>query len=218
MLLPAAQVAFTDVWDVVGLRGTASDSFSASRVFVPRNLSLVRDAQDERREPGRLYAFSTLSLFALGFAGVALGIARSLLDAFVSLAREKTPRAMTGTLAGNAEIQSDVAQAEAKLRAARHFLFNTAEAAWAAAAPGGTLSLKERVNIRMAASHAIESAKQVADFAYESAGATAIFASNEFEKRFRDMHTVSQQVQGRKAHFQSVGKFLLGLAPDTSFL
>ncbi len=218
MLMPAAQVTFSDVWDVLGLRGTASDAFSASHLFVPHDFSVVRDAQDERREPGRLYAFSTLSLFALGFACVALGIARSLLDAFVGLAQEKIPRAMTGTLAGNAETQSDVAQAEAKLRAARHFLLDTVERAWAVAAPGETLSLELRIDIRMAASHAILSAKQVADMAYEAAGTTAIFASNAFEKRFRDMHTLSQQLQGRKSHFQSIGKFLLGLEPDTSFL
>lgn len=218
MLMPAAQVTFSDVWDVLGLRGTASDSFSANQLFVPIDLTVVRDAQDERREPGRLYAFSTLSLFALGFACVALGIARSLLDAFMRLAQEKTPRAMSSTLAGDAETQSDVAQAEARLRAARHFLFETVERAWAAAMPGGTLNLEQRIDIRMAASHAIQSAKQVADLAYESAGSTGIFAANAFEKRFRDMHTVTQQLQGRKAHFRSVGKYLLGIEPDTNFL
>jgi len=30
--------------------------------------------------------------------------------------------------------------------------------------------------------------------------------------------TISQQVQGRDDHFETVGKFLLGLEPDTTFL
>src|SRR5207248_5433322 len=31
----------------------------------------------------------------------------------------------------------------------------------------------------------------------------------------RDIHTVSQQVQGRQEHFETVGQYLLGLTPDT---
>ncbi len=51
--------------------------------------------------------------------------------------------------------------------------------------------------------------------AYHAAGSTAIFEENPFERRFRDIHTVSQQVQGRREHFETVGQYLLGLAPDT---
>src|SRR5438105_10019960 len=31
----------------------------------------------------------------------------------------------------------------------------------------------------------------------------------------RDIHTVSQQVQGRQVHFETVGQYLLALTPDT---
>ncbi len=55
----------------------------------------------------------------------------------------------------------------------------------------------------------------VVDTAYHAAGATAIFAANPFERRFRDIHTVSQQLQGRQEHFETVGQFLLGLDPET---
>jgi hypothetical protein len=50
------------------------------------------------------------------------------------------------------------------------------------------------------------------------AGGTAIFTSGPFDRRFRDIHAVTQQVQGRQAHFETVGQFLLGLEPDTMFL
>ena len=46
------------------------------------------------------------------------------------------------------------------------------------------------------------------------AGATAIFTDNPLERRFRDMHTASQQAQGRPVHFQTVGQILLGLDPQ----
>jgi len=32
------------------------------------------------------------------------------------------------------------------------------------------------------------------------------------------MHVVTQQIQGRQAHFKTVGRFLLGHQPDTTFL
>ena len=44
------------------------------------------------------------------------------------------------------------------------------------------------------------------------------FTSRAFERRFRDLHAVTQQLQGRQAHFETVGQFLLGLEPDASFL
>jgi alkylation response protein AidB-like acyl-CoA dehydrogenase len=218
MVFRPEQARISDVWHVLGLRGTASDSFTLDGVFVPAAFAVARDDARELREPGRLYSFATIQLFPLGFGCVGLGIARSMLDAFERLARDKTPRGMPSPLRDNAETQSDVGQAEGKLRSARAFLYDTASGIWAAAQPGVPLTMEQRVEIRLAASHAILSARQVADLAYEAAGATAIFGTNPFEKRFRDMHTVAQQVQGRKAHFQSVGKFLLGLEPDTAFL
>ena len=45
---------------------------------------------------------------------------------------------------------------------------------------------------------------------------TAIFANGPYERRFRDLHTVTQQMQGRKAHYETVGAFLLGNPPDLS--
>jgi hypothetical protein len=36
----------------------------------------------------------------------------------------------------------------------------------------------------------------------------AIFTSSAFERRFRDIHTVTQQLQGRQAHLETVGRYL----------
>jgi indole-3-acetate monooxygenase len=56
------------------------------------------------------------------------------------------------------------------------------------------------------------------DAVFQAAGSTAIFASQPFERRFRDMHAVTQQLQARAAHFETVGRFVLGLDPDPQFL
>ena len=71
-----------------------------------------------RRDRGPLYAFTMQGLYAVGVAGVAIGIARAMLDAFIALAAEKTPRGLT-RLADSPVVQSDVARREAKLGSAR---------------------------------------------------------------------------------------------------
>jgi hypothetical protein len=66
--------------------------------------------------------------------------------------------------------------------------------------------------VRLACTNAIQG--EVADFAYKGAGVDAIFPSSPFERRFRDMHTHSQQIRARGAHFESVGQILLGVPPE----
>jgi len=49
----------------------------------------------------------------------------------------------------------------------------------------------------------------VVDTAYHMSGATAVFAKNPFERRFRDMHAIAQQIQARDTHYEDVGKAIL---------
>jgi len=43
MLVRSQDVEWTDIWNVVGLRGTASDQFALSDHFVPASHSITRD-------------------------------------------------------------------------------------------------------------------------------------------------------------------------------
>jgi indole-3-acetate monooxygenase len=72
--------------------------------------------------------------------------------------------------------------------------------------------------VRMAATNAILKAREAVDFAYHTAGATSIFDNHPLERRFRDMHTVTQQLQGRMSHFETVGAWMLGADADLSFV
>ena len=74
------------------------------------------------------------------------------------------------------------------------------------------------MKIRAACTHQINEARDAVDMIYLEAGATAIFRNNPFERRFRDMHTVSQQVQGSVARMQSVGQYYLGMKPQLFLL
>ncbi len=218
MLFPAVSATMSDVWQVIGLRGTGSDSFAVTDLFVPQQHTVARNDQRERREPGPLYCFSTDNLYSCGFGSLALGVARSMLDDFLRLAKEKTPRGYASPLRDNAETQVDVARAEAQLRSARVFLHGSIADIWAEVQRTGEMTMEHRMAMRLAATFAIRQARDVAGATYDAAGATAIFATQPFERRFRDLNTVAQQLQGRKAHFQTVGRYLLGLDYDTSWL
>lgn len=218
MLFPHDAAHWTVGWDVIGLRGTGSDAYAVEDLFVPDAYTVERDTDGDRRIDTPLYRFSTTHLYAAGFAGVSLGVARGLLEAFVALARDKTPRASAATLRDSAVVQREVAEATAKLGGARALLLQTLRECWDHAEAGGRLTLDQKVAIRLAATSAIHRAREVGHWAYTEAGATAIFESKPFERRFRDLHAASQQVQGNASHLQTAGGHLLGLEPNPRFL
>jgi indole-3-acetate monooxygenase len=216
LLFPKASAAMTDIWRVIGLRGTGSDSYTVADLFVPEDHAVERSADAKPRESGLLYAFSSSNVYSAGFAGVALGIARAVLDAFVELARDKIPRGAKRTLRDNNVIQAQVAQSEARIGAARAFLVGALDDIWREAGRTGRLSLDHNATIRLASTWAIHQSRDAIDTLYHAAGATAIFEENPFERRFRDIHTVVQQYQGRQTHFETVGQVLLDLGPEST--
>ena len=211
-LVPRQSATIRDTWQVIGLKGTGSDTYSLTDAFVPEPHTFAHHALDpaERREHGPLYSFTIYQLFGSSFPAIALGIARATLDAFVELARTKTPAGGKALLRDNAVIQSQVGVAAAQLAAAHTFFYAAWDDIWRAA-QSNTVSLEQRVRLRMASIHASQQARQVVDTAYLAAGATAIFASNPFERRFRDMHAVSQQAQAQFSIYEAIGQHFLGL-------
>ena len=218
MLVRTEDVAWTDIWNVVGLRGTASDQFALTDYFVPAGRSMTRDFEKECREPGPLYRMSAMTCYELGFSGVALGIARASLDSFVDVARTKVPRGKKSPIRDNAVVQTQLAQAEVGIRAARAYLLQSVAEIWKRVSAGNPLTMDQRIVLRMASTNAIHKAREAVDFAYNAAGATAIFEDHPLERRFRDIHTVTQQLQGRLSHFETVGAWMMGADADLTFV
>ncbi len=214
MLVRTEDVAWTDIWNTVGLRGTASDQFALNDFFVRADHSITREFDRERREHGPLYRMGSGTCYQVGFAGVACGIARGALDNFVEMARNKVPRGGKSPLRDNAVVQSGLAQAEVNVRAARGFVLQSMADIW----QDLVITVEQRITVRMAATHAIHKAREAVDFAYHAAGATAIFENHPIERRFRDIHTVTQQLQGRLSHFETVGAWMMGAEADLTFV
>jgi alkylation response protein AidB-like acyl-CoA dehydrogenase len=216
-LFPAKEAEMIEIWDVLGLRGTGSGGYSVKDLFVSKDYMATPGLDvEERIYDAPLYWMPSDVHQAIGFTGVAIGIARGMLDQFKEIATEKKPYRMTNRLCDNALIQSDAAISEARLRSARAYMLNEATECWEDVLSKGKLTEESNMRLRLASTHCIHEAKSVADIVYDAAGATAIFKGHLLERHFRDIHTLTQQYQGRKTHFQAVGASLLGLDPNVA--
>ncbi len=211
LLFPASDAEMTAIWDVIGLRGTSSDAYTVKDLFVPKEHIVARSAYDqERRYEGLLYYIPVHYIFATGFSGVALGIARNMMNLFKELATAKKPNRQTMLLCENPMIQSEVGIGEARIKSARAYMLDETSEVWEDVVAKGEITHESRMRIRLAATYCIHEAKGVIDALYDAAGATTIFNSNTLGRLFRDIHTLTQQAQGRKMYFQTSGAYLMG--------
>ena len=213
MLLRQDQLNWTRDWDVVGLRGTGSDSYRLNDVFVPDAYTVRRDIDAERRIDEPFFQFTTTSAYSSGFSFVSMGIARGMMEELKALAQTKKQSHMTRGMRENPVMHHMVAENEAKLRSARAFVLETIRDGEDCIRRNGCLDTENKVLMRLATTTAIRRAKEVAEFAYHEAGATAIFASNPFERKMRDIHASAQQIQGRTTHIETCGQYFLGYTP-----
>ena len=210
--VPVAEAELLDTWHVRGMRGTGTHHFAVHNVFVPAERTVL-SATAPALEPGPLYKIPRTLAFASGDAAVALGMARSCLDAFFELAGAKTPRAMQALLRDQSMVQVNVGQAEAALRSGRAFLMEAVRDIWSEAT-AGSVTLEKRAVLRLATTHGIRLAAQIIDTVYNAAGATAAYEGNLIQRHFQDIHVITQHLQGRMAHYELVGRHWLGLPVD----
>ena len=212
-LFPYDSAEISDVWQVIGLRGTGSDDYAVEDLFVRDAYTFIRENAADRREHWPIYRIPLMTFYGIAFAGVALGIARAMLGEFVTLAAEKTPYRATAVLRDNPVIQTQVAHAEWQLSASRAFLVEMVGRTWETACAGEVFPLDQRTRLRLAISYAMNQAREVVEVIFRAAGTNAIFEDGPFERRFRDMQAVSQQSQASQSNFASAGQALLGLEP-----
>ena len=215
--VPRAQAEILDTWQVRGMRGTGTNHFAVDDVFVPEDRT-VKSVTAPLVEPGPLYRLPRTLVFASGDAAVALGTARSCLDAFTELATTKTPRAMDALLRDQPMIQNEVGRAEARLRAGLAFLREAVGGIWDAVIANGAVTLEHRAVLRLATTDGIRTAVSVVDMVYNMAGATAAYESSPIQRQFQDVHVMSQHLQARLAHYELVGRHWLGLKIDETRL
>lgn len=213
--LPKTSLDVLDTWHTTGLRGTGSHDCVARDVFVPD--SRILSVLDGPLRDGALYRFPVFGFFALSVAAAAMGNAFGALDDFVSLVSRK-PLGSSRTLAERGSTQSAVASASASLRAARAFFYEAVSEAWEAAQGSDPVPVEAQAGVRLAATHATRTAREVVSSLCDLAGGGAIYDGAPIQRRFRDAHTASAHFQVNAASFELPGKVLLGVPARTEQL
>ena len=216
MFCPTADCEIVDTWTTGGLRGTGSHDVVARDLFVTdRSASSFTDPIALR---GQRYQFPTTSRVTAGLGAVALGIARSAIEALLDLAVEKRHERTGQSVRDDRGAQSRLSQAEALVRSARLFLFDTVRRLWDDVLAGGEATIDRRALVRLATWHAVTSATQAVDLVYLIGGAASLYATCPLERAFRDVHAITQHIGVHPRTLETVGRVLFGLAPDVPAL
>ena len=217
MIMPTTDVKILDTWYSAGLQGTGSHDFEAANVFVPEGRS-VRLGFVRPQVDAPIARLSLFTLFSGGIASVMLGIARRSIRELTNLAIEKRPAQSSKTLAHSQLAQTDVARAEAIVRAGHAYLVHEIGSAWVVVVRGDRLSKDDRLRARLAASHVGAECCRAVDLMYAAGGGSAVYATSPLQRCFRDVHTAAAHVMVGNRAFETVGRHRFGLEIDQSSL
>jgi len=209
-VLPVGQAKLIDNWDVMGLRGTGSIDYTIESAFVPEAYTHFAVTETPQRG-GALYTIGIAGFATICHAGWACGIGHRLLDEAAAFVRNRGGRA--GNQATSESFLEDYARAEGIYRAGRALVYETWSDVQRTLESGEQLSVRQHSMIRLAMTHVTWAAHQVANFAYETAGTTALRAGT-LQRLFRDMHAGTQHMIVSPPVFRAIGRELAGLAPD----
>jgi alkylation response protein AidB-like acyl-CoA dehydrogenase len=213
-IIPRTDYRVLETWEASGLRGSGSHDVEVDDVFVPD--TMTTDVHGVGMRVDRpLYRMPAYSRLAFNKVGVGTGIARAALDAFRAIAGEKTPFTTSSLLRERPQAQLAIADAEARLRAARAFVFEAVDAVWRAACAGRIATDEERAMVRLASSHCCAEAVRAVDIVCEAAGISASQPSCPLERAARDVRVVPQHIMVAPSAVLTAGRVLLGLDPGT---
>lgn len=215
-ILPRERIEILDTWQVGGLCGSGSHDVLVDDAFVPEEdtLVLAPGAFQPSEQSSPVLRIPSGSRLAYNKVGVALGIARGAIDAFVELAGGKLPRFSGSKLRERPDAQHAVAKAEARLRGARAFVLEAVEGLWEAALAGRQYSARDKALLQIACSDAVLGCAEAVDRVCVAAGTSANARDSPLERRARDVRVIRQHVTVGPQHLEDAGRVLLGLPPE----
>jgi alkylation response protein AidB-like acyl-CoA dehydrogenase len=215
MLLPTGDCEIHDTWHVGGLRGTGSDDYSISDLFVPEERSFLLFASQPHQD-GALYRLP-ITFFSVPIAAVPLGIARAAIDTLVELAAGKAsgPAGSSVMLRDHARSQTSVGRAQALVESANAYLVEALSEVWETTQRGDTASLEQRAKLRLACVNAAESAAQATELMYRAGGGSTIYERSPLERQFRDVNAALAHAGVSPSLIEDAGRVRLGLQPSS---
>ncbi|MGF6917588.1 acyl-CoA dehydrogenase family protein [Paraburkholderia sp. 40] len=214
-VFPASEVEIVDNWNVVGMQGTGSHDLRLKNRFVDEQWTFVRGGAPLIDEP--LYRYPAVAYQAQVHAAVNLGLARAALDLLAGMSG--VTRTTTGAprLADRAYYRSGLAQAEANLRSARAFFFESAQTSWRTVMAGDPVSPSEANLLRLSATHAAHTCAEVVMQAYKMAGIGAIYRESRMQRMVRDSIVVTQHAFLGEGTYDASGALFVGIPPVTPY-
>ncbi len=212
----AKDVELLDTWHVSGLKGTGSTDFRVRDLFVPENMTFGALRQEIPNDP--IHVFPIFAFLGVGIAAVTLGLARAAIDELLSFAAAKTPQGSSKALALKPATHKKVAEAEADLRSARLFFYDSIGRTWDKAQSGEVPSVEDRRDIRLSTTHAAQAAARVIDSMYTLAGGTSVYLKSPLQRHFRDVHVATQHMMVSEATLELIGRLFVGLETNTAQL
>jgi alkylation response protein AidB-like acyl-CoA dehydrogenase len=216
VIVPSSDCQIIDTWTVGGLRGTGSHDVAVKDVFVPASHAAGFTDPYVLAEPR--YRFPPFCRVIPGLGAMTLGIARTAIASLTGLAADKQLQRSQQILRENHGAQTRVAEAEALVRSARLYLYDSVDRLWRTLLATGAAPIEMRADARMAAWHAVSSSARAVDLMYAAAGATALYTSSPLERAFRDVHAITQHIGVHSRVMETAGRVLFGLEPDTPLL
>lgn len=214
-LMPRERARILDTWHVAGMRGTGSNDVEARDVFVPDGWHRSFTADRPAVPDSPYYRLPLRCRFPFPKVGVALGIARAALDAFVALAGAKVAVGDRNTLRERPRAQRSLAEAEALHGAAKAYALATMAEVWDRVTERGPVDAVMHARVRLACSWAVQACVEAVDLVHAAAGSTANFDHSPLGRHFRDIHVIPQQIMVVPQAIDTAGRVLLGLDPES---
>jgi alkylation response protein AidB-like acyl-CoA dehydrogenase len=217
-LFPIEHVKILDTWSTAGMRGTGSNDCVFENVFVPDDFTLDWLNAKSTWQRGAFTNIPLLLQIAGALGAVVLGTARHALDTFNEIAQVKVPVGTRATLRERPIAQTQFAQAEGLLRAARSYFYQCHDEVWRKGEAGESFSLQDRALMRLGNVTAVKLALQAVDLVADAAGMNSAHTASPIERCWQDVHTASQHVLLNTARFEVVGRVLFGLDPGSPMI
>jgi alkylation response protein AidB-like acyl-CoA dehydrogenase len=210
------QVEIVENWDVVGMQGTGSHDLRVKDQFVADAWTFVRGGEPCVDEP--LYRYPTIAYAAQVLAVVNLGLARAALDVANHMAGGRKTTTGAPQLADRAYYRIELAKAEAQLRSARAFFYDTTDQVWQSILAGNPVTADQISLLRLAATQIAREGAQVVQRAYRLGGTMAIYRSHPLQRLLRDSMVVTQHAFLGEGNFDGAGAVFVGVPPIPGYL
>jgi 3-hydroxy-9,10-secoandrosta-1,3,5(10)-triene-9,17-dione monooxygenase len=199
-LLNRRDYRIKDIWNATGLRGTGSNEVGVHNVFVEEAMSVaVNDltggpTPGSSANPNALYALPVFSLFPYVLCGVGLGNAQACLDDYVEIARHRASTYNRAKLGDMQSTQIKIAEASAKIDAARLIMRSNCIAAMADARYGHIPDIAAKTRLRRDGAFSVNLCTEAVSLLFAASGARSLFTSGTLQRQFRDAHAVNSHL------------------------